>query len=38
MRSETRAHVLRAIACNRVPGFHFPGHFLDVRWREVRSE
>jgi len=38
MRSETRAHVLRAIACNRVPGFHFPGHFLDVRWRDVRSD
>ena len=30
-----RAHVLRAIAANRTPGLHFPGHFLGVEWREV---
>ncbi len=30
-----RARVLRAIAGNRVPGLNFPGHFLDIDWREV---
>lgn len=30
-----RARVLRAIAANRVPGVNFPGHFLDIEWREV---
>ena len=30
-----RARVLRAIACNRFPGLHFPGHFLDIKWKDV---
>jgi acyl-coenzyme A thioesterase PaaI-like protein len=30
-----RARVFRAIACNRVPGLHFPGHFLDTKWKDV---
>jgi len=30
-----RARVLRAIAGNRFPGFHFPGHFLDIKWKDV---
>lgn len=30
-----RARVLRAIAANRLPGLHFPGHFLDIQWKEV---
>ena len=29
------ARVLRAIAGNRTAGLHFPGHFLDIEWREV---
>lgn len=30
-----RARVIGAIAGNRTPGLHFPGHFLDFRWEEV---
>jgi acyl-coenzyme A thioesterase PaaI-like protein len=30
-----RARVLRAIAGNRFPGLHFPGHFLDIKWKDV---
>ena len=30
-----RSRVLRAIASNRTPGYHFPGHLLDARWLEV---
>lgn len=30
-----RARVLRAIAGNRFPGLHFPGHFLDIEWKTV---
>jgi acyl-coenzyme A thioesterase PaaI-like protein len=30
-----RARVLHAIACNRIAGLHFPGHFLGIEWREV---
>ncbi|MHB8769988.1 MAG: acyl-CoA thioesterase domain-containing protein [Syntrophales bacterium] len=33
-----RDRVLRAIAANRVPGLHFAGHFLDLRWREVTAD
>jgi carbonic anhydrase len=30
-----RARVLRGIALNRIPGFHFPGNFLDVSFDRV---
>jgi acyl-coenzyme A thioesterase PaaI-like protein len=30
-----RSRVLHAIAGNRIAGLHFPGHFLDIEWREV---
>lgn len=30
-----RARVLHAIAGNRMPGLHFPGHFLGIEWRKV---
>jgi acyl-coenzyme A thioesterase PaaI-like protein len=30
-----RARVLRGIALNRTPGFHFPGNFLDVSFDRV---
>lgn len=30
-----RARVLHAIAGNRSPGLHFPGHFLDIEWKDV---
>lgn len=30
-----RARVLRAIAANRSPGLHFPGHFLDIEWKDI---
>ncbi|MCX5820936.1 MAG: PaaI family thioesterase [Deltaproteobacteria bacterium] len=30
-----RARVLHAIAGNRFPGLHFPGHFLDIKWIDV---
>ncbi len=33
-----RDRVLRAIAAHRTPGYHFPGHLLDVRWPEVGPE
>jgi acyl-coenzyme A thioesterase PaaI-like protein len=33
-----RDRVLRALVANRTPGFHFPGHFIGVQWREVGSE
>jgi len=33
-----RSRVLRAIAANRTPGYHFPGHLLDARWPEVGPE
>jgi len=26
-----REQVLRGLSANRVPGFHFPGHFIDLR-------
>jgi len=29
---QIRGRVLAAIARNRTPGFHFPGHFLDIGW------
>lgn len=34
-RTRIRARVLQGIAANRVPGFHFPGHFLDIRWAMI---
>lgn len=27
-----RARLLQALACNRAPGFHFPGYFLGLEW------
>ena len=34
-----RRRVLRAIALNRTPGFHFPGNFIDLSFdRVARSE
>ena len=34
-RDRIRRRVLRGIALNRTPGFHFPGNFLDVSFDEV---
>ncbi len=34
-REAIRAQVLRAIAANRTPGYHFPGHLLDVHWPAI---
>ena len=33
-----RAQVMRGIAGNRIPGMHFPGYFLDLKWLEVAGE
>jgi len=33
-----RAHMLRAIAANRIPGLHFAGHFLGLEWREATAD
>jgi acyl-coenzyme A thioesterase PaaI-like protein len=33
-----RERVLRALQATRTPGFHFPGHFLDLRWPTVAPE
>ena len=33
-----RARVLRGIALNRTPGFHFPGNFLDVSFDRVARD
>ena len=30
--------VLRAIALNRTPGYHFPGNFVDLSFERVSSE
>jgi acyl-coenzyme A thioesterase PaaI-like protein len=35
---EIRARVLRAIGRNRTPGFHFPGHFLDIQWTRMERD
>jgi uncharacterized protein (TIGR00369 family) len=32
-----RSRVLRAIALNRTPGFHFPGNFIDLSFDRVES-
>jgi acyl-coenzyme A thioesterase PaaI-like protein len=32
-----RRRVLRAIALNRTPGYHFPGNFIDLSFERVRS-
>jgi acyl-coenzyme A thioesterase PaaI-like protein len=37
-RQAIRDEVLRALAANRAPGFHFPGHFVGVEWRTVDRE
>ena len=36
--SSIRERLLHAIAANRIPGFHFPGHFLDVRWPTIAQD
>jgi acyl-coenzyme A thioesterase PaaI-like protein len=33
-----RAQVLRAIALNRTPGYHFPGNFIELSFDRVASE
>lgn len=35
--SDIRARVLRGIALNRIPGFHFAGNFLEVSYDHVAS-
>lgn len=30
-----RERILKGILANRVPGFHYPGHFLDIRWPSI---
>jgi acyl-coenzyme A thioesterase PaaI-like protein len=30
-----RQQVLLALAANRAPGFHYPGHFLEISWPRV---
>src|SRR5215218_5598775 len=32
---EIHTRVLRALAANRAPGFHFPGYFLELTWPHV---
>jgi acyl-coenzyme A thioesterase PaaI-like protein len=34
----TRRRVLRAIALNRTPGYHFPGNFIDLSFDRVESQ
>jgi acyl-coenzyme A thioesterase PaaI-like protein len=36
-RAAIRARVLRALALNRQPGFHFPGNFLDISFDRVAT-
>lgn len=33
-----RARVLQGIGGNRVPGLHFPGHFLGIEWRTIGAD
>jgi len=33
----TRLRVLSAIAANRIPGFHLPGHFLGITWPRIEG-
>jgi acyl-coenzyme A thioesterase PaaI-like protein len=33
-----RQRVLRALAGNRDPGFHFPGYFLDLSWPRIGKD
>src|SRR5688572_32561707 len=33
-----RERVLRAIALNRTPGYHFPGNFIDLSFDRVTSD
>ena len=35
VRERIRRRVLRGLALNRIPGFHFPGNFLDVSFDRV---
>src|SRR5687767_9930499 len=37
MSQEIRRRVLRAIALNRTPGYHFPGNFIDLSFDRVAS-
>ena len=37
MSEEIRRRVLRAIALNRTPGYHFPGNFIDLSFDRVAS-
>lgn len=36
--TQLREHALRAIDADRTPGYHFAGHFLDVRWLDVTRD
>lgn len=36
--SEIRTRVKQALVRARTPGFHFPGHFLDLQWGAVAPE
>ena len=33
-----RERILKGITANRVPGFHYPGHFLDIRWPSISGQ
>lgn len=33
-----RTRLLRALAQNRAPGFHFPGYFLDLQWPAMTAD
>ena len=35
---QIRRRVLRAIALNRTPGYHFPGNFIDLSFDRVASD
>ena len=37
MQEHVRRRVLRAIALNRAPGYHFPGNFIDLSFDRVAS-
>lgn len=38
MIDDIRTRVLRALAQNRAPGFHFPGYFLDLQWPALGAD
>ena len=35
---EIRGRVLTGLAGNRTPGFHFPGHFLQLEWPRIGTD